>query len=82
MPSTHTASAFAFVGSLAVDDLAAASFLLPVAAFVAWSRVAAARHYPSDVAAGVLVGACSAAIASMPVVWLHRRLGRAATGGS
>jgi hypothetical protein len=33
--------------------------LLPVVAFVASSRLAAARHYPSDVAVGALLGAAT-----------------------
>ncbi len=69
MPSTHTANAAAFVAALAIDDRDAALALLPVAAFVAWSRVAAARHYPSDVAVGALLG--------VAIVWLLKHTGTA-----
>ena len=73
MPSTHTANAAAFVAALAVDDRDAALALLPVAAFIAWSRVAAARHYPSDVAVGAVLGAVT--------VWPVKHLGRAGHRG-
>lgn len=70
MPSTHTANATAFVAALAVDDRNAALALLPVVFFVAWSRVAAARHYPSDVAVGALLGAATGSVVARATVLL------------
>jgi undecaprenyl-diphosphatase len=60
MPSNHTASAAAFVAAVVSTDPVAGAFLVPVAGFVAWSRVASSRHYPTDVAAGLAVGVASA----------------------
>ena len=77
MPSTHTASAAAFVSSMLLDDPIAAALLAPVLAFVAWSRVAAARHYPTDVVVGAVVGVTAAAAAGAPTVWLRRHMGNA-----
>ena len=82
MPSTHTANAAAFVAALAVDDRDAMFALLSVAAFVAWSRVAAARHYPSDVAVGALLGAAIGSVVTRATVWLAGHPGRAGRSGS
>ena len=73
MPSTHTANAVAFVAALAADDRDAALALLPVAAFVAWSRIAAARHYPSDVAVGALLGAATGIVVARATVRLGQQ---------
>jgi len=72
MPSTHTANAAAFVAAMAVDDRDAAVVLLPVAAFVAWSRVASARHYPSDVTVGAILGAATGSVLGRATAWLAR----------
>jgi len=55
MPSSHTATAFAFATAAAVQHPAAASLLVPVAA-VAWSRLRTRRHFPTDVVAGAVLG--------------------------
>jgi membrane-associated phospholipid phosphatase len=61
-PSTHTATAVAFAGA-ACSALPPATWVLgPLAGFVAWSRPAGGRHYPSDVVGGVLTGAAAAGI--------------------
>jgi undecaprenyl-diphosphatase len=79
MPSTHTASATAFVSAVATADPLAGGLLIPVAGFVAWSRVASTRHYPSDVVVGGLVGAVSAGAVALvwrwarPLSWPGRR---------
>jgi membrane-associated phospholipid phosphatase len=56
MPSSHTASATAYATAATLRCPTAGVVLLPLAAAVAWSRAATARHFPSDVAAGALVG--------------------------
>jgi membrane-associated phospholipid phosphatase len=60
-PSTHTSQAVAFTGATIAVRPDTAWLLGPLAIFVAWSRLAGGRHYPSDVAAGALVGAVAAA---------------------
>jgi membrane-associated phospholipid phosphatase len=55
MPSSHTATAFAFATAAAIQHLAAASLFVP-AATVAWSRLRTRRHFPTDVVAGAVLG--------------------------
>lgn len=55
-PSSHTAAGFAFAVAASAELPAAAPLLLPAAAGVALARMRAVRHYPSDVAAGALLG--------------------------
>jgi undecaprenyl-diphosphatase len=86
MPSNHTASAAAFVAAVVSTDPVAGAFLVPVAGFVAWSRVASSRPYPTDVAAGVAVGVASAGALALAVrrapglVRAGARIGRRALG--
>lgn len=56
-PSGHTLHAVAFCCVLAPDLGAVALALVPFTLAVALSRVVLGLHYPSDVAAGALVGA-------------------------
>ncbi len=56
-PSGHAASAAAFVTAAILECPAAAAGLAPLAAAVAYSRVHTGVHYPSDAAAGALLGA-------------------------
>jgi undecaprenyl-diphosphatase len=55
-PSGHSASAFAFATGACAELPALAALLVPLAGAVAYSRVHAGVHYPSDVAAGAAIG--------------------------
>ncbi|MEW1639665.1 phosphatase PAP2 family protein [Streptomyces sp. NPDC093801] len=55
-PSGHSASAFAFTVGLALESPVWGAVVAPLAASVAFSRVYTGVHYPSDVAAGALLG--------------------------
>lgn len=61
-PSGHTLHAVAFSTVACWHEVALAWLLLPFAASVALSRVVLGLHYPSDVAAGTVVGASLAAL--------------------
>jgi undecaprenyl-diphosphatase len=56
LPSSHTAGAVAYATAVAWRAPVAAPVVLPAAAVVAWSRWASARHFPSDVALGAVLG--------------------------
>ena len=68
-PSGHSASAFAFATAVGGELPVLAPVLVPLAAIVAYSRVHTGVHYPSDVAAGLVVGVACGTVA--------RRIGRA-----
>lgn len=55
-PSGHAASAAAFASAVTMENPAVGMAVAPVAAVVAYSRVHTGVHWPSDVAAGVLLG--------------------------
>ncbi len=61
-PSGHAASAAAFAGAVAIEAPALRLPLTTLAGLVGLSRVATGAHYPSDVAAGFLLGAGVAAL--------------------
>jgi membrane-associated phospholipid phosphatase len=65
-PSGHTASAFALATSLAEDIESpwASVPLYLIASGTAWSRLNDDRHWPSDVAAGALLGITTAKVVS------------------
>jgi undecaprenyl-diphosphatase len=66
MPSSHTATAFAYGTAAALQHRAAAPLLIPAAA-VAWSRVRSRRHFPTDVIAGAAVGIAVGALTGLLV---------------
>ncbi len=65
-PSAHASLAFAIAGAIALRNRAWGRALLACAALVAFGRVAAGVHYPSDVVGGAIVGLL-AALAAAPV---------------
>jgi undecaprenyl-diphosphatase len=73
-PSGHTLHAVAFT-VIVVDHFPLAGWALwPFTLLVALSRVALGLHYPSDVAAGAVIGGGIAAlvlISGIGVAWLH-----------
>jgi diacylglycerol kinase family enzyme/membrane-associated phospholipid phosphatase len=61
-PSGHAASAVAFTTAVTMESPAAGLAVAPLAAAVAYSRVHAGVHWPSDVGAGALIGVGAAAL--------------------
>ncbi|MQA08787.1 MAG: phosphatase PAP2 family protein [Pseudonocardiaceae bacterium] len=59
-PSGHAASAVAFTTAAALECPPVALAVAPLAAAVAYSRVHTGVHWPSDTAAGALIGALAA----------------------
>jgi undecaprenyl-diphosphatase len=76
-PSSHASIAWA-ISAAAVwwvrHPLLIAGFLLS-ALLVAWSRVALGVHFPTDMAAGMVVGVLAAWATWRPTRWLACRLG-------
>lgn len=72
-PSGHTAAAFAFTAGVASSWPAVGALAAAPAVAVAVERVQSGAHYPSDVAAGALIGVASAGI----VRWTPRLASRA-----
>ena len=71
-PSGHSASAFAFLTGVALEDPRLLPPILPLATGVAYSRVHLRVHYPFDVVAGAGIGALMG-LASGPVIRAGRR---------
>jgi undecaprenyl-diphosphatase len=71
-PSGHAASAFAFASTMGEAVPVTWAPLHVAASLVAYSRVHTGVHYPSDVAAGALLGAFSG--------WTVRRLAKRLSG--
>jgi undecaprenyl-diphosphatase len=63
-PSGHAAAATAVAGAVALAHPLTAPVLLPLAAWIAYSRVALRVHHVGDVLAGVALGAAGVAAAS------------------
>ena len=63
-PSGHAAAATAVAGAVSLAHPLAAPALLPLAALVAYSRVALRVHHMGDVLAGAALGAAGVAAAS------------------
>lgn len=79
-PSMHAAGTFAVAFSLwSLPSRMPMYAALVVAAVVAWSRVYLGLHFPSDIAAAVMLGAL---VSIMVERGLSRPVGRAATGVS
>lgn len=65
-PSGHAVRAFAVSMSLTCGGPAWCALTLPVACGIAFSRVALARHYPSDVLAGMVIGTLTGFLCTIP----------------
>lgn len=63
-PSAHATFAFALAAGVALHNRKWGNALLAMAALVAFGRVAAGVHYPSDVVAGALVGLLAGLLAA------------------
>lgn len=63
-PSGHVAAATAVAGAVTVVHPIAAPILIPLAALIAYSRVALRVHHVGDVIAGAALGAAGVAAAS------------------
>lgn len=63
-PSGHAAAATAVAGTIALAHPIAGAALLPLAALVAYSRVALRVHHMTDVLGGAALGAAGIAAAS------------------
>ena len=63
-PSGHAAAATAVAGAVSVAHPLAAPVLIPLAAWIAYSRVALRVHHVGDVVAGMALGAAGVAAAS------------------
>ena len=74
-PSGHAASAAAFATAVTMENPVVGLAVAPVAAAVAYSRVHVGVHWPSDVAAGVLMGT---GIALATRRWWPMRVGESA----
>jgi undecaprenyl-diphosphatase len=69
-PSGHSASAAAFATGVLLESPARAVPVIAIAAGVAYGRVHIGVHYPSDVVAGIALGAASAVVVKR--VWPTR----------
>lgn len=71
MPSSHASNAFAFAAAL-WPFLKRARLAIPlflIAALIAYSRIAVGVHYPSDVAAGAVLGLGAAGVVHLLLRW-------------
>jgi undecaprenyl-diphosphatase len=75
-PSEHSAAAFAIATAVALRVRSWGAILFALAALLAAGRVFLGLHYPSDVLAGAVIGAATAALLWIPPI--RRRLDAAA----
>jgi len=79
-PSRHAMAVFALATSIWMADLwhfrKWGIFLFIVAFFISVARVAAGVHYPSDVAAGIIIGVASAWIIHENYDWIKKHIFR------
>ncbi len=73
-PSGHSAVAFAFATGACEELPALTPALVPLAGTVAYSRVHTGVHYPSDVAAGAVIGVGCGILAKRLPRWVRHRL--------
>jgi undecaprenyl-diphosphatase len=67
-PSGHVVRAFAVCVALTMSTTACFALTLPVACLIALSRLALARHYPSDVLAGIGLGTLAGLASALPTL--------------
>lgn len=72
-PSGHATSAGALATAVALSYPRLAPYWLPAAVLVAFGRVFVGVHYPSDVVAGLAIGAAGAVGIHFAVSWLASR---------
>jgi undecaprenyl-diphosphatase len=72
-PSGHTTSSFALAVALTIRWPKLGPFVLPLAALIGLSRIVVGAHYPTDVAAGALLGSAVAIVVAL--AWT-RAMGR------
>ena len=74
VPSAHAAAAAGFAAAATTAHPPVAGIVVPVAAAVCWSRVATARHFTTDVAAGIAIGAATGIVVSKVAQGVNDRL--------
>lgn len=75
-PSGHTAGAVAVALAYSREFPEHRGAALGVAGVVAVAQIPRCAHYPTDVAAGALIGAGTEALLALPWNWLERELAR------
>jgi undecaprenyl-diphosphatase len=76
MPSAHAANWFALTMVLFLFYRRSLWFMLPLALTVSFSRIYNGVHYPSDVLAGMILGAGYAAAVVVALQTLWNRIGK------
>ncbi len=73
-PSGHTTHCVAFAGALVLlaPEVGVPALVIP--ALAAWGRLALHKHYPSDIAGGIYLGAVGSVIATMATLRNRKRV--------